>query len=268
MTMAANDAALPMSDRDADHLPGHWLLARLGKRVLRPGGREMTTRMLANAGLSGSQVVEFAPGLGRTAREIIAAGPSSYTGVEADEDAAGLSRSVVGDRGQVIIGQADHTGLPDATADVVIGEAMLSMQTDARKADIVNEAFRVLRPGGRYCVHELALTPDNVSDDVKTEVRQALARAIKVNARPLTHTEWSTLLTEAGFEVAEVSFLPMALLEPKRIISDEGPLRTLKFVSNVIRDSDARARVLGMRQTFRKNRDNLSAICVIARKPS
>ncbi len=28
---------LPLSDRDDDHMQGHWLLARLGKRVLRPG---------------------------------------------------------------------------------------------------------------------------------------------------------------------------------------------------------------------------------------
>lgn len=32
---------LPLSDRDDDHMQGHWLLARLGKRVLRPGGVEL-----------------------------------------------------------------------------------------------------------------------------------------------------------------------------------------------------------------------------------
>ena len=31
--------SLPASDRDAGHAPGHWLLARVGKKVLRPGGR-------------------------------------------------------------------------------------------------------------------------------------------------------------------------------------------------------------------------------------
>ena len=56
--------ALPMSDRNPAHLPGHWLLARLGKRVLRPGGRELTHRMLDAATLPGAEVVELAPGLG------------------------------------------------------------------------------------------------------------------------------------------------------------------------------------------------------------
>ena len=40
---------LPQSDRDPAHLQGHWLLARIGKHVLRPGGKKLTERMLANA---------------------------------------------------------------------------------------------------------------------------------------------------------------------------------------------------------------------------
>jgi hypothetical protein len=51
------------------------------------------------------------------------------------------------------------------------------------------EASRVLRAGGRYAIHELALTPDTISDEIKTDVRQSLSRAIKVNARPLTITK-------------------------------------------------------------------------------
>ena len=68
----ASDTTLPMADRDTAHLPGHWLLARLGKRVLRPGGRELTERMLTDADLTGADVLELAPGLGKTARSILA----------------------------------------------------------------------------------------------------------------------------------------------------------------------------------------------------
>ena len=212
-----------MAGRDAAHLPGHWLLARLGKRVLRPGGRELTERMLTDAELTGVDVLELAPGLGKTARSILDRHPRSYVGVESDEQAVELSRRAVGDDGEVIRGDASRTGLPGASADVVIGEAMLTMQTDAHKAEIIQEAFRVLRPGGRYAIHELALMPAGVDDSVKTEIRTALARAIKVNARPLTGAEWTNLLTAAGFDVKPASFAPMALLEPRRLIADEGP---------------------------------------------
>ena len=51
-----------------DKMPGHWVLARMGKRVLRPGGLELTRRLLAELAISPSDdVVEFAPGLGVTA---------------------------------------------------------------------------------------------------------------------------------------------------------------------------------------------------------
>lgn len=224
--------------------------------------------MLTDAELSGVDVVELAPGLGRTAREILQRGPASYTGVDGDENAAAVVRSVVGDKGRVVSGDASATGLTDASADVVVGEAMLTMQTDSHKAEIAREAFRVLRPGGRYAIHELALQPDEVADDVKNEVRTALARSIKVNARPLTAAEWAELLTEAGFQVKKVSYAPMALLEPHRLIADEGLVGALRFVFNVLRDGDARARVLNMRATFRKYHENMSAIEVIAEKPA
>lgn len=260
------DDVLPLAGRDAAHLPGHWLLARLGKRVLRPGGKELTERMLSDAKLGGADVVEFAPGLGRTAQKILENTPKSYVGIEFDDRAAESTRRAIAGAGTVVSGEASKTGLDDEVADVVVGEAMLTMQTDKHKAEIVEEALRVLRPGGRYAIHELAIEPDEVDDEVKTEIRKSLARSIKVNARPLTAAEWRVLLTDAGFEVETVSFAPMALLEPRRILADEGPLGTLKFVGNVLRDSDARARVLQMRSTFTKYKKHLVAIEVIARK--
>lgn len=68
---------LPLSDRDDDHMQGHWLLARLGKRVLRPGGVELTRTLLARAEVTDADVLELAPGLGRTAAEILARNPRS-----------------------------------------------------------------------------------------------------------------------------------------------------------------------------------------------
>lgn len=257
---------LPLASRDPENLPGHWLLARLGKRVLRPGGKELTARVLADAKLGDADVVEFAPGLGRTAQEILGYRPKSYIGVESDAAAAELTRKAIGASGSVVSGEAARTGLDSGTADVIVGEAMLTMQTDKHKAEIVREAHRVLRDGGRYAIHELAIEPDEVDDEVKTDIRKSLARSIKVNARPLTAAEWSELFEQNGFEVETVGFAPMALLEPRRILADEGMLGTLKFVGNVLRDSDARARVLQMRSTFTKYKKHLVAIEVVARK--
>jgi hypothetical protein len=124
--------------------------------------------------------------------------------------------------------------MDDANADVVGGEAVLTMQTDKAKAAIVAQAARLLRPGGRYAIHELALTPDELPDDVKTDIRQGLAKAINVNARPLTVAEWRQLLAGAGLIVDHIETAPVALLQPLRLISDEGILGALRFAKNVL----------------------------------
>lgn len=268
---AGSPLPLPSSGRADDAVAGHWLLARLGKRVLRPGGVELTRTLLAHAELSGADVVELAPGLGRTATEIVARGPRSYVGAESDPDAANVVRGVLRDLGAdnaaVRVADAADTGLADASGDVVIGEAMLSMQGDAAKRAIVAEAARVLRPGGRYAIHELALTPDDVPEEISTDIRQALARAIKVNARPLTVAEWSNLLAEHGLVVDQVATAPMALLQPRRLVSDEGLLGALRFATNVLVHRDARKRVLAMRRTFHRHRKRLAAVAIVAHKP-
>ncbi|MDI3312943.1 MAG: methyltransferase domain-containing protein [Mycobacterium sp.] len=254
-----------MSGRKTIDLPGHWLLARLGKRVLRPGGRGLTERMLSAAGVPGADVVELAPGLGVTAMTVLHRKPASYVAVEFDEDAAELTGAAIGARGRAIRGEAAHTGLPDASADVVVGEGILTMQTDAHKPEIAREAYRVLRPGGRYAIHEMVLQ-DGVDEDAKSEVRRALTRSIKATVDPLRAAEWRQLLTDAGFRIDNVLFAPLLLLEPRRVIDDEGPLRALRFAWNVVRDRDARERVLDMRNTFRKYRDVLTSIAIVATK--
>jgi SAM-dependent methyltransferase len=259
-----------MSSRADDTVAGHWLLARLGKRVLRPGGVELTRTLLARAEVADADVLELAPGLGRTAAEILARGPRSYVGAEADPDAAEVVRGVLTElgveRGSVLVADAATTGLPDASSDVVIGEAMLTMQGDAAKHAIVGEAARVLRPHGRYAIHELALTPDTVAAEISTDIRQSLARAIKVNARPLTIAEWSRLLAGHGLVVDHIATAPMALLQPRRLISDEGLLGALRFAKNVLVHRDARKRVLTMRRTFRKHGERLAAVAIVAHK--
>lgn len=259
---------LPSADRTDDAVHGHWLLARLGKRVLRPGGIGLTRTLLTRADVAGVDVLELAPGMGRTATEILARRPRSYLGAEQDPDAARAVRSIVAGHGDVRVADAAQTGLPDAATDVVIGEAMLTMQGETAKQAIVGEAARVLRPGGRYAIHELALTPDSIAEDIKTDVRQSLARAIKVNARPLTVAEWTQLLAEAGLVVDDVATAPMALLQPRRLVADEGLWGALRFAKNLLTHHDARRRVLIMRRTFRKYREQLIAVAIIAHKPA
>jgi hypothetical protein len=74
---------------DYDKAPGHWLLARMGRRVRRHGGRELTEKLVAALKIAAEDdVVEFAPGLGFTAGLVLQHRPHSYTSVERNEKAA------------------------------------------------------------------------------------------------------------------------------------------------------------------------------------
>ena len=264
----SDSPALPAADRPAAEVAGHWLLARLGKRVLRPGGAALTAALLDRAGLTGADVVELAPGLGRTARDILDRHPRSYVGVDADPAAAAAVGRIVAGHGRTVVADAAATTLPDACADVVVGEAMLSMQADRSKEAVIAEATRLLRPGGRYAVHELALGPDAVPDVVETEVRQGLARAVRHNTRPLPVARWRALLEAHGLVVDHVDTAPMALLEPRRILADEGLVGTLRFARNLLTQPDARRRVIAMRRTFRTHRAHLIAVAITTHRPA
>lgn len=260
---------LPGSALKAEKMPGHWLLARLGKRVLRPGGLELTKAMLDDASVgTADDIVELAPGLGLTAELMLGRSPRSYVGIERDLEAAEWTRKQISISPSVTVrtGSAEDTGLPVESASVVVAEAMLTMNPQPHKVAIADEAFRVLRRGGRFAIHELALVPDAVSSEIQSEIEATLSQSIQVGARPLTEAEWRALLKDAGFQNLVVRLAPMHLLHPSRILADEGLWRTLKFVRNVLRDADARRRVLAMRAVFEKYSHHLRGISLVGTK--
>ena len=269
--MSSVNQRLPGETLNIEKMPGHWLLARMGKRVLRPGGIEMTNALLTGLDIGTSdQVVEFAPGLGVTARLILDKSPEVYTGVERDEDAAAFTMEHLRqfDRVSMKIGSADSTGLPDQSATIVVGEAMLTMNPQAHKEQIIAEAFRILKPGGLYGIHELCVTPNGISPDQHAEIEKGLSAAINVGARPLTQDGWRSLMTDAGFHVLDSGVAPMHLLEPKRIVQDEGLAGALRILKNVMLNSAARKRISKMKRTFKQYHDHLAGIYVVSRKPA
>lgn len=248
--------------------PGHWVLARLGKKVLRPGGIELTTRMLKALAVSErDDVVEFAPGLGATARIALRRSPRSYVAVERDERAAATVRALLSaPHMRCILGRAEQTGLEDRCATVVYGEAMLTMQSPSAKARIISEAARLLAPGGRYGIHEIALVPDAIDDALVSRICGELSDAIHHSVEPPTLAGWRESLSQHGLRVVREHQAPMHLLEPKRLIADEGVGGAMRFAWNLIRDSKSRERVLKMRSVFRKYQIHLAAVALISEK--
>ncbi len=93
-----------------------------------------------------------------------------------------------------------------------------------------------------------------------------MATIIHLGARPLTGAEWRRLLEDAGFDLVFEATAPMHLLEPRRLVQDEGLWRSLRFLTNVLRSGAARRRVLSMRRMFRKRSRSMQAVALVAVK--
>jgi len=254
---------------DYKRAPAYEVLFHLGKTTMRPGGMEMTRWMLDKLQIENNdEVVEVAPGRGATTKIILGQSPRSYIGVERDNRSQQNVQEILhnGELGKCVVGTAQATGLGDNSASVVFGEAMLTMQTKATKLKIIKEAFRLLAPGGRYGIHEISLKSDSTAE-IKSEMEKALRDALHVGARPLFPNEWKELLEEAGFSIREYHEVPMLLMEPRRMVHDEGFLGTIRFVSRIMRSSAARRRVMNIRKTFRNYSSHINAAAFIAVKP-
>lgn len=226
----------------------------------------MTAHLLAGLDVgSTDDVVEVAPGLGATTRLVLERNPASYVGVDRDPDAAGLVESLLdGPNRRVIAASATDTGLADQSADVVFGEAYLTMQPNSLKERAIAELARVLRPGGRFAMHEVSFGSDAIDPDDRAAATADLTSTIKVNVTPMTPGEWEALLERHGLEVIARHSAPLHLLEPRRLIADEGFVGAARFVINVLRDQDARARVVAMRRAMRTHEAHLGAIGLVA----
>jgi hypothetical protein len=212
-------------------------------------------------------VVEMWPGLGRTTILALAGRPASYVGVERGEAEAARTRAVLdGPDQRCIVAPTQRTGLTDGCATVVFGEALLTLEPAPRKVDIVEEAG-LLRPGGRYAVHELLLTPDGLSESAKSEIQRDLTEVLHIGARPLTRTEWIGLLTDRGFEVRSERAAPMLLLDPRTFVEDEYIGNAVMFLGRTLRHPEVLPRLATMLRTFHRYRDNLGAITIVAERP-
>jgi ubiquinone/menaquinone biosynthesis C-methylase UbiE len=257
-----------MKIEDFNHAPGYFILAKMGKKVLRPGGKELTQKMVRELRINANDdVLEFAPGIGITAEEILKNVPKSYTGIEQDGNmVSALRKKITNVNAKIILGDAKKLELSNGSYDKVLGEAILTMQSDIDKTDLMRKAHRLLKKGGLYAIHELAIAPDNIDIELKTQIQRDLAHAIKVNAKPVTVAEWTTFLEKSGFEIQKIIVNDMGLLEPLRIIYDEGFFPALRIVFNIMTNTKARKRILGIREVFEKYKQEIIAVVIIAKK--
>jgi arsenite methyltransferase len=101
-------------------------------------------------------------------------------------------------------GEIEKIPLPDNSVDVVISNCVINLS--ANKDRVLTEAFRVLRPGGRFAVSDIV-----VRGEMPSEVRNRLELWAGCIAGALEETEYRAKLSHVGFEQIDV--------EPTRIYS-------------------------------------------------
>lgn len=201
-------------------LDPYAFLAVLGKRVIHPGGRASTDRLLDWAQLRpGERVLDIGCGVGTTAirmaREhdvqVVAADISPLMRQRAERNVRGAGLA-----GKIAVEDADILALPypDDSFDCVVAEAV-TMFVDRQRA--AKELARVCRPGGRVLATEFywrqAPTP---------EAREIFLGQVCPGLRFDSIAEWRDIYGGAGLAEIRTEDGPFAMMTPKGFLADEG----------------------------------------------
>jgi arsenite methyltransferase len=89
-------------------------------------------------------------------------------------------------------GEIEHIPLPDSSVDVVISNCVINLSAD--KAQVVREAFRVLKPGGRFAVSDVV-----VQGELPADLRKSMELWAGCIAGALEEHTYRRLLADAGF---------------------------------------------------------------------
>jgi SAM-dependent methyltransferase len=118
------------------------------------------------------------------------------------------------------LGEIEALPVDDASIDVVISNCVLNLVPDKQKA--FSEIFRVLRPGGRFCVSDIVL-----DGELPEELRGVAELYAGCISGAVQLSEYMTFVSEAGFATADVArsrpiTLPPALLIAAGVLPSAG----------------------------------------------
>jgi len=123
-------------------------------------------------------------------------------------------------------GEIENIPLPDNSVDVIISNCVINLSSD--KSRVLREAFRVLRPGGRFAVSDVV-----VRGEVPDEVRQCMLLWVGCIAGALQEDDYRAKLIAAGF--TDVDFEPTRIynVEDARVFLTEAGISVDGLASEV-----------------------------------
>ena len=144
----------------------------------------------------------------------VAPGGKAY-GLDMTDEMLNLARKNREEAGvgnaEFLKGEIESVPLPDGHVDVVISNCVVNLSTD--KPRVISEAFRVLKPGGRFAVSDVVFLGGK--DHLPEEVLETVGLWTGCVVGALEKREYEDLLARAGFE--DVSVEVVNVYEPETI---------------------------------------------------
>ena len=139
-------------------------------------------------------------------------------------------------------GEIEHIPLPDNSVDVIISNCVINLSAD--KDQVLREAFRVLKPGGRLAVSDVV-----TRGEVDAQIRQNILLWVGCVAGALEENEYRDKLVSAGFEQVEIEPTRIYRVEDAReFLTEKGldvdalaPKVDGKFMSAFVRATKAKS---------------------------
>jgi SAM-dependent methyltransferase len=123
-------------------------------------------------------------------------------------------------------GEIESIPLPDNAVDVIISNCVINLSAD--KSQVIEEAFRVLKPGGRFAVSDVV-----VRGEVPDEVKRNMELWIGCVAGALEESEYSRLLSAAGFTDVDIEPTRVYRVEDAAAFLTGSGLDVAKFSSQI-----------------------------------
>ncbi len=134
-------------------------------------------------------------------------------GLDMTDEMLDLARRNARDAGvtnvEFLRGRIEEIPLPSNSVDVIISNCVINLSGD--KARVIREAFRVLKPGGRFAVSDVV-----VRGELPSDVKRSMELWVGCVAGALQDQEFETLLRDAGFESPSVEMTRLYEVEDAR----------------------------------------------------
>jgi len=141
-------------------------------------------------------------------------------GLDMTDDMLALARENQAKSGlenvEFLKGEIENIPLPENSVDVIISNCVINLSAD--KDRVLNEAFRVLKPGGRFAVSDVV-----VRGEVPEQIRKSILLWVGCIAGALNDHEYISKLAKAGFENIEIEPTRVYTIDDARsVLSGQG----------------------------------------------